>query len=86
MKKLFSLFFCLLLLSATGRAQELRKWSEGLPDWSGFQIGDLTRAGSSYASFTMIKDKVKVVRDGVVYHYRRHRPLPFMGQGGPDDR
>ena len=70
MRKSFSFFLCLLLLSALpGRAQELRKWSEGLPDWSGFQIAGPARDSSSYASFTMIKNKVKVVRDGVVYHY-----------------
>ncbi len=70
MRQVFTSILCLLLLAAApGRAQELRKWSEGIPGWSGFQIADLTRAGSSFASFTMIKDKVKVVRDGVVYQY-----------------
>lgn len=65
------IFFLLLFVSAAlaCRAQEVRRWSEGLPDWSGFRVANEADSASSYAAFSLIKEKRTVRIKGVKYHY-----------------
>lgn len=70
MKRIFLLFLLLLSALLPGRAQDLRRWSEGIPDWSGFRVADEADSASSYASFTLIQEKKTVRIQGVTYHYR----------------
>ena len=65
-------FFIVLLFFSVAlacRAQDVRRWSEGLPDWSGFRIANESDSASSYAAFTLIKEKRTVRIKGVKYHY-----------------
>lgn len=70
MKKL--IFILLFLGSATlcpGQNTVLHKWTEGLKDWSGYQIVEPSREEPSFTSFTLYKEKKNFRRDGIIYSY-----------------
>ncbi len=62
------------------QAQDTRRWSEGIPDWSGFRITEAADSASSFASFTLLKDKKTVRTNGIVYRYMdvTGALLPYM--------
>ena len=81
MKK-FLLSLVLLLSSAMVCcwAQDVRRWGEGLPDWSGFRVADEADSPDYFVSFTLLRDKKVVRKDGVTYKYMDYTGaiLPYM--------
>ena len=69
MRKYLLLLPCLLLSALACRAQDKHTWAEGIRDWTGFQIAEPAREGDFHTSFTLLKERRTVRRDGVVYHY-----------------
>ena len=70
MRRIVISLFLLAAATLHAQAQQVRRWSEGLPDWAGFSIVEQADSASSFASFTFIKDDKVVRTPGVVYHYR----------------
>ncbi len=73
----------LLLLYAGNlfcQAQDVRRWSEGIPGWSGFRIMEAADSASSFASFTLLKDMRVVRTNSTVYRYMdvTGALLPYM--------
>ena len=70
MKKiLFTLLFLSLSALLCCRAQDVRRWSEGLPDWTGFRVADEADTADFFVSFTLLKDKKVVRTKDVTYRY-----------------
>ena len=68
-KLLFSLLFLSLTALLCCRAQDVRRWSEGLPDWTGFRVADEADSADFFVSFTLLKDKKVVRTKDATYRY-----------------
>ena len=69
MKRLLTTCMLLVAVLYCCHAQGVRRWSEGLPDWNGFEVADVTDSVSSYASFSLVKDSKVVRTPEATYRY-----------------
>ena len=63
---------CIVFLSAAlacCKAQDVRRWSEGIPDWTGFHISPPGDTTTSFASFTLLKEKKSIRKARTTYRY-----------------
>lgn len=86
MRRLLLPWLILLFVLPTGRAQDVRSWTEGIRDWTDYQIADPSREGDSHTSFTLLKEHKSVHRNGIFYHYRdvTAGAIPYQSWVKPD--
>ena len=70
MKKIATtLLFLAVAAACLGQDRNIRRWSEGIKDWSGYQVVDPGHEGTSYTDFSLYKEKKSTIKNGITYRY-----------------